>query len=287
MGFFKKVVIADRVAIIVNTIFNDVSSYSGVFLIVAVIGFAIQIYCDFSAYSDIAIGCAQLMGFNLMENFKMPYFAQSIGEFWQRWHISLSTWFRDYLYIPLGGSRVKNDAMLYRNILIVFVVSGLWHGANWTFVIWGLLHGLYLVIERLIGKQHKPRPVSNVFLQSVAMIAKQLLTFVLVLIGWVLFRANNLADALYVYKHASLRNVRELISPKIVGLGIDIYDIVVLAVCVIWLFVSDGYKYYAKKEKLIANDSAKGIFTVLLILFIVVFGYYGYYNQADFIYFQF
>jgi len=286
-GFFKKVVIADRVAIIVNTIYGDLGSYSGVFLIAATIGFSIQIYCDFSAYSDIAIGCAKLMGYDLMENFKMPYFAKSIGEFWQRWHISLSTWFRDYLYIPLGGSRNKKKWMVFRNIMIVFVVSGLWHGANWTFLIWGFLHGLYLVTERVVEKIKENNSGSLLNKIKIPTVIKQIFTAVLVLIGWVFFRANNIKDAFYIFKNLSFKNIKDLVGPKIVGLGLDKFDISILVLCVAWLFVVDGYKYYAKKDKLINGDIKQGIAAILLVLFIIVFGYYGYYNPVDFIYFQF
>jgi D-alanyl-lipoteichoic acid acyltransferase DltB (MBOAT superfamily) len=143
-GFFKKVVIADRLALLVNTVYNHPTEFSGMPLIIATYAFGFQIYCDFSAYSDIAIGAARVMGFDLMENFRQPYYARSIPEFWRRWHISLSTWFRDYVYLPLGGNRVKLPHWVF-NILVVFVVSGLWHGANWTFVIWGALHGIFMV----------------------------------------------------------------------------------------------------------------------------------------------
>lgn len=138
-GGFQKIVIADRVAIVVNTVFNNYPQYEGMYIIVAAILFAFQIYCDFSGYSIIAMGAAKVMGFKLMENFNCPYFSQSVGEFWRRWHISLSTWFRDYLYIPLGGNR-KGKLRKYINLMIVFIVSGLWHGANWSFVIWGALN---------------------------------------------------------------------------------------------------------------------------------------------------
>ena len=139
-----KVVIADNLAPVVNIVYNDPTHYVGIPLIIATVLFAFQIYCDFAGYSYIAIGAARVMGITLMENFRQPYFSQSISEFWRRWHISLSTWFRDYLYIPLGGNRVA-EWRWYFNLLIVFIVSGLWHGANWTFIIWGALHGLYLI----------------------------------------------------------------------------------------------------------------------------------------------
>ena len=150
-GFFQKMVIADRIAILVNTVFDAYYLYGTVVLLAGSVGFALQIYCDFSSYSTIAIGAAQIMGFELMENFNAPYFACSIQEFWRRWHISLSTWFRDYLYIPLGGSRCSKGKK-YRNIFITFLVSGLWHGANWTYVLWGGIHGAY----QIIGAELRP-----------------------------------------------------------------------------------------------------------------------------------
>ena len=195
-GFFKKVVIADRVAIYVNEVYGNPDEYTGAILIIATIFFAIQIYCDFSGYSDIAIGTARVMGFDLMLNFRQPYFSRSIREFWRRWHISLSTWFRDYVYIPLGGNRVTFLRNL-ANLLIVFVVSGLWHGANWTFVIWGALHGVFIVGETIwttyIGKIER-KGIAGAILS----IATWFVTLIAVLVAWVFFRANNLSDALYI-----------------------------------------------------------------------------------------
>lgn len=190
-GAFKKMVIADRLAIYVNTVYNDVESYSGAPLIIATVFFAIQIYCDFSGYTDIAIGTAKILGFDLMENFRQPYVAKSLTEFWRRWHISLSTWFRDYLYIPLGGNR-KGFRRTLLNLFIVFLVSGLWHGANWTFVIWGLIHGVGVVIENIVNRARGdrapllPAPI------------RWALTMVIVCLAWVFFRANTVQDAFYV-----------------------------------------------------------------------------------------
>lgn len=181
-GMFKKVVIADRAAVIVNLVFNNVSQYSGTELLIATILFAFQIYCDFSGYSDIAIGSARIMGYDLMTNFKRPYFAKSIPDFWARWHISLSTWFKDYVYIPLGGNRVKVKRWLL-NIMIVFLVSGLWHGANWTFVVWGALHGIGAIICTLLVKTRFKKLI-NWFT-----------TITYVFFTWIFFRANNVSDA--------------------------------------------------------------------------------------------
>ncbi len=190
-GAFKKMVIADRLAIYVNAVYNDVGAHTGSPLIMATVFFAIQIYCDFSGYTDIAIGTAKILGFNLMENFRQPYLAKSLTEFWARWHISLSTWFRDYLYIPLGGNR-KGFRRNLINLFIVFLVSGLWHGANWTFVIWGAFHGVGVVIETIAKRVRMGKP---------ALIPTPLrwaLTMILVCLAWVFFRANTLQDAFYV-----------------------------------------------------------------------------------------
>lgn len=194
-GAFKKVVIADRLAVYVNTVYNQPEHYSGSVLIVATVFFAVQIYCDFSGYSDIAIGIARVLGIRLMDNFRQPYFSQSIREFWRRWHISLSTWFRDYLYIPLGGNRASQARVLL-NLMIVFVVSGLWHGANWTFVIWGAIHGLFIGIEVMLQRSWGGR-----FPATMPRLIKVVLTFSVVCFAWIFFRANSLPDALYVVTH--------------------------------------------------------------------------------------
>jgi alginate O-acetyltransferase complex protein AlgI len=281
-GFFKKVVVAGRIAVIVNTVYNDLGSFSSIHYIVATVGFAIQIYCDFSAYSDIAIGSAKILGINLMENFKMPYFSASISEFWSRWHISLSTWFKDYLYIPLGGNRVDKKWKVYRNLLIVFVVSGLWHGANYTFIAWGLLHGGYLVIERLITKS---KTIQTRKLK-IPLVIKQLITIILVLISWVFFRANSITDALIIFKNILTLNITA--SNDAVGsLGLVDKEIYLLIISVAWLFTVEGYKYYRKISSLVKKDFLQGLSVVFLILFIIVFGYYGDAEITQFIYFQF
>ena len=211
-GLFKKIVIADRIASLVSPVFNNPTGYHGLQLILASYLFAFQIYCDFSGYSDIAIGAAQVMGFRLMQNFNAPYFAKSIDEFWKRWHISLSTWFRDYLYIPLGGNRVPVPRW-YLNLFVVFLISGLWHGANWTFVIWGALHGSYIIIGNLT-KTFRARMVSFVGLNKIPRVhnaLRMLLTFHLVVFGWIFFRARSLHDALYIITH-SFQGIRASIA---------------------------------------------------------------------------
>ena len=198
-GLFKKVVIADRLALVVDNVYSQPDRFTGAALTIATVFFAFQVYCDFSGYSDIAIGAAKVMGHRLMRNFDRPYFASSIADFWRRWHISLSSWFRDYLYIPLGGSHVRVRRFCL-NVIAVFIISGLWHGANWTFIVWGLLHGLYYLVGRAtrnlrgtlagrLGLSAYPR---------FHRLIKVTVTFLLVCFAWILFRANSLSDALMI-----------------------------------------------------------------------------------------
>ena len=193
-GLVKKLLVADRLGIFVDSIYNHVGRHAGSSYLLATVFFAFQIYCDFSAYSDIAIGSSQVMGIDLLRNFRRPYLATSVGDFWRRWHISLSTWFRDYVYIPLGGNR-DGFWRMNQNIFTVFLVSGIWHGARWTFVLWGLYHGAFLLIEtcwnRFVPTLVPPSPVKR-WLQTLA-------TFPIVCLSWVLFRANSVHDAWTVY----------------------------------------------------------------------------------------
>ena len=195
-GFFKKIVIADNCAVYVNQVFDTYQDQSGSTLLLAAIFFTFQIYGDFSGYSDIAIGCAKLFGIQLMRNFNVPYFSRDIAEFWRRWHISLTTWFRDYIYIPLGGSRTTK-AKIIRNTFIIFLVSGLWHGANWTFVVWGAYHAVLFMPLILIGKNRRftDTVAANRILPTWREAGQMLLTFVLVVIGWIIFRAESITQA--------------------------------------------------------------------------------------------
>ena len=196
-GMFKKVVIADSLAPVVNDIFGNYQEFGGGTLWLGAIYFAFQIYCDFSGYSDIAIGTSKLFGFELMSNFKFPYFSRNIGEFWRRWHISLSTWFRDYLYIPLGGSQ-KGKWKSIRNVFIIFVVSGFWHGANWTFIFWGLFHAMLFLPSFIFNTNRKYTTsiiAQNTLLPSPKELIQVITTFLLVTIGWVLFRSETIIDA--------------------------------------------------------------------------------------------
>ncbi len=201
-GLFQKMVIADNLAILVDSIYNHPEGHQGMSLLLATLFYSFQIYCDFSGYSDIAIGAAQVMGYQTMENFNRPYFSSSIGEFWRRWHISLSSWLRDYLYIPLGGNRVPIPRW-YLNLLIVFLLCGLWHGANWTFIFWGGLHGLYLVLsastQKLRNRIHQTLGIEKI--PKLHRFFKIGFTFLMVSFAWIFFRANNLEDAFYIIGH--------------------------------------------------------------------------------------
>ncbi len=196
-GLFKKIVVANRLAIYVDAVYGNAELHSGLTLLVATYFFAFQIYCDFSGYSDIAIGAARVLGYDLMKNFNRPYFSKNINEFWSRWHISLSTWFRDYLYIPLGGNR-RGVPRMFINILIVFIVSGMWHGANWTFLVWGALHGIFAVFsrvtlpwrDRLVDMLKIPGALVNGF--------RVFITFQLVCLAWIYFRAASISDANFI-----------------------------------------------------------------------------------------
>ncbi len=205
-GLFKKVVVADRLAQVVDNVYSAPENFSSIELIIATVAFAFQIYYDFSAYSDIAIGSARIIGIDLMQNFNRPYASQSIKEFWQRWHISLSTWFRDYVYIPLGGNRVTQYRRLV-NVFVVFLVSGLWHGASWTFVVWGAIHGLYMVTEILLSpvKEQLLRVKRLSQSKYIVKFCRIFTTFILVNIAWVFFRADSFPDAFEVFKGVVFR----------------------------------------------------------------------------------
>jgi D-alanyl-lipoteichoic acid acyltransferase DltB (MBOAT superfamily) len=291
-GFFKKVVIADRVALLVNQVYASPESYPGFPLILATFFFAIQIYCDFSGYSDIAIGTARMMGFRLMENFRKPYFAKSIGEFWGRWHISLSTWFRDYVYIPLGGNRVSDKRWML-NIMATFTISGLWHGANWTFIIWGALNGAYLLAEKSVHKHWKSYwdwSQSKRFGKLWAIG----LTFLLTCFAWVFFRAETISDAWYILTHLGsnpgyiLSLPRDLVMERsfLFNLGLREYEFCV-ALCSIFLLSIVDWK--SRNETIVDWLNEKGFyfrggFVYTVVMLTLMFGQFG--NQA-FIYFQF
>jgi len=288
-GVFKKVVIADRLSIMVNEVYNHVDSYQGIPLILATVFFAFQIYCDFSGYSDIALGSAEVMGFKLMQNFNTPYFAKSIGEFWTRWHISLSTWFRDYLYIPLGGNRVTKWRW-YSNLFVVFLVSGLWHGANWTFVIWGALHGLYQILG--VATQKIKDKVQQIY-ASIGLInayglVSTLVTFTLVCFAWIFFRANSFADAFYIVKHLSFTSL-DIVNDtrgKDLYLGIPLWRFFLSIFGIVFLLVTEYFNRSAARVPLFyaSNKVVRWGSMYMVILAILILGYF---ETNEFIYFQF
>jgi D-alanyl-lipoteichoic acid acyltransferase DltB (MBOAT superfamily) len=283
-GFFKKIVIADRLAAYVNQAYNHPAGASGVDLLVATYFFAFQIYCDFSGYSDIAIGAARVMGFELMENFRRPYLAKSIAEFWQRWHISLSTWFKDYLYVPLGGNRVAKWRWCC-NLFVVFLVSGLWHGANWTFVIWGALHGFYLVFSiltsNLRGKLLQALRLDR--LKGLVQVSRILLTFHLVLFSWIFFRANNLAEAFLIIGKVSRAVVGALRLDALPAVSlVEARALLLLLGFVILMNFCERWR--RSLDALLRNRHA-GIVAVSLLFWVILV--WGAFNNQQFIYFQF
>lgn len=293
-GLFMKMVIADRIAIPVDTVFNNFRMYGGTEIALAAVGFAIQIYCDFGSYSMIAIGAAKVMGFQLMENFNTPYFAVGIRDFWGRWHISLSTWFRDYLYIPLGGNR-RGKFRKAVNIMIVFLTSGLWHGADWSFVLWGGIHGFYQVIEDVTEKfRNKLWKAMNVKTDCFSWKFLQMaVTFVLVVFAWIFFRADSIRDALGVIKRIVIcQTPWVLFDGEIYNLGLDRIEMNILIVSLVILFLVDLVRYLKKQTLdvfLMSQNLWFEWFAVIgLIVMIFIFGEYGpTFDPQQFIYFQF
>jgi len=293
-GFFKKVVIADRAAVAVNTVFNNVEFYSGLYLVLASLLFTIQIYCDFSGYSDIAKGAARILGFDLMDNFKRPFISKNIKEFWRRWHVSLSSWFMDYVYIPLGGNR-KGELVKYRNLLITFMVSGLWHGAAWTFVIWGGLHGIFIVVYNIFA------PVIYKIKTAIHMDKSRVLTFIynagvtcftfgLVVFAFIFFRANSLDDGFFIISHMlwnfRIWNTPQYLFDVFTGMGLGLYEWRVLIFAVLFLasaeiFGGENIHETLKKHNFVIRFA----FYIIIALFVLLAGVF--YNAGEFIYFQF
>lgn len=276
-GLFKKVVIADNCAKYANIIFNNHTEYNGSTLLLGAFFFAFQIYGDFSGYSDIAIGISRLFGFNLKRNFAFPYFSRDIAEFWRRWHISLSTWFRDYLYIPLGGSR-GGLKMKIRNTFIIFIVSGFWHGANWTFIIWGALNALYF-LPLLLAKKNRINTdlvAEGNYLPSLKEFGQMVFTFFITLIAWVFFRADSIAHAFsYLQNMFTTTLLSEL----------EIFPITILGLVLFFIFVEwfgRGGEYAIEKIDFV-NKPLRWSFYILLI--ILMFSFTG--EEQQFIYFQF
>jgi len=290
-GLFQKVMIADRLAIVVNTVYNDVEQYKGFQLIIATVLFSFQILCDFSAYSDMAIGASKILGIDLMKNFERPYFAKSVREFWRRWHISLSTWFKDYLYFPLGGSK-NGRWKTYRNIMIVFIVSGVWHGANWTFLIWGILHGVFQ-IAGIIFQPYSEKLSGLTGLQKDALSHKLVnvcITFCLVSFAWIFFRANSVADAFYIVSNIFVFNPETLLIPNLVQLGMEESELWLICSLVILLLIVHMLQRNGRAKEELQNLWLPIRWSVYLaaIVLILIYGIYGsQYEAAQFIYFQF
>ena len=275
-GFFKKVVIADNLAPIVDAVYDHPEQVSGKWILLATYFFAFQIYCDFSGYSDIAIGVARTMGVRLMQNFNLPYLASGIRDFWSRWHISLSTWFRDYLYIPLGGNRMS-PVRTSLNLFAVFAISGLWHGANWTFVIWGMLHGAYLLVEKI------KVPPANWRKGKIFRWLKVLFIFHLVLFGWIFFRADHLNDAVEMLQRiVHWTPQSELLPGEISRLGSP--GILFKVVLLIFFLALDPLMVRWMEGHARWNRWAMMAFFAFLAACIVLFGNWG---EVSFIYFQF
>lgn len=278
-GLFKKVVIADRLSIYVDAVYNNATHHSGLTCIVATIFFAFQIYCDFSGYSGIALGAAKVLGIDLMENFRRPYLATSIKDFWSRWHISLSTWFRDYLYIPLGGSRVPFPRHIL-NLLIVFMVSGLWHGASWTFVIWGALHGFYQTVELLLNKFVFKKKEGLLARRHGGSLPRYLLTFTLASFAWIFFRADSIDTAFTI-----IQNIFTL-KPGNFFVGFAAGFVYSVALIIFLLLAEINQEFLAEKWSLIWNPRPAlrmvGYAALLLIMLLI-----GVFNGGQFIYFQF
>ncbi len=293
-GLFQKMVIADRVAILVDTVFDNYFMYGTVALAAGALGFALQIYCDFASYSAIAMGAARVMGFELMENFNTPYFAVSVRDFWRRWHISLSTWFRDYLYIPLGGSRCSRGRK-YANLLITFTVSGLWHGAGWNFLVWGMLHGVYQMAGDLTGKLRlninrclKTRTGSFSY-----RMAQTVITFLLVDLAWIFFRADGVRAALeYCARMVVKWDPWSLFNGEIYTLGLERPEFNILLAGILVLFLVDLLRHQKGQSfsGFLAEQCIWFRWGVLLALMwaTLVFGIYGIqFSSSQFIYFQF
>jgi alginate O-acetyltransferase complex protein AlgI len=289
-GLFKKVVIADHIARIVNQVYNNPTDYQGASLLIATIFFAIQIYCDFSGYSDMAIGAARVMGFNLMENFRRPYFSRSIKEFWSRWHISLSTWFRDYLYIPLGGNRVVKWRWYY-NLFVTFFISGLWHGANWTFLVWGALHGFYLVFGEITSEQRQKLYDStglnrNPALKSALQLAS---TFTLVCLAWVFFRANTVSEGWYIITHIPTAITEPLwvLQNDIIQLLTILPASTLLIACGSATFMILAEIYVEKRGTMFPLALPEPVRIMAYSTAIALIFLLGSFNDTEFIYFQF
>ncbi len=280
-GFIQKIVIADRLSVLVNHVYAHPASHNGCELLIATYFFAIQIYCDFSGYSDIAIGAARVLGINLMENFNRPYFSKSIPEFWRRWHISLSTWFRDYLYIPLGGNRVSMGRW-YFNILFVFLISGLWHGANWTFLLWGAMHGAYLLAS-VTTRGLRERGARLIYLDRLPRFRKLFqvfLTFNLTAWAWIAFRSESVSQVWQIMKKITELGRWEM--PR--NLGMDSSELMISLIAIVLLVV---VQLAQRRNPSVLKDKPRSIRWLGYAAAGLTIVFFGKFNAQSFIYFQF
>ena len=291
-GYFMKVVVADRAAVIVNHVFDNWWHLDSLALVLGTVFFAVQIYCDFAGYSAVAVGAAGVMGFTLTDNFKTPYFAVSVRDFWRRWHITLSTWFRDYVYIPLGGNR-RGKARKYLNMMLTQLLSGLWHGANWTYVVWGGIHGLYQVAGD-ITRRPKERLCRRFGVDTGAKsfrVLKAAVTFCLVDLAWIFFRAPSISVAcMYIARIFTHIDPWNLTNGSLADLGMDGRELNILLISVAALFVVDLLQKKRRFDSLLENQNVWFRPVVLLVIafVIIIFGAYGLsFDPQQFIYFQF
>ena len=289
VGAVKKLVLADTLAIYINAVYSDVSAYSGTGLALAAVMYSLQIYFDFAGYTDMALGAAKILGFELCENFKAPYLARNIKDFWKRWHISLTSWFRDYLYFPMGGSRVSK-ARTYFNVMVVFAVSGLWHGAAMNFVVWGLLNGLYQVIGQVLLPArlglHKALHIKED--SRVLVLIQIAFTFALSTLAWIFFRAASLSEAVYIIRQIALSAVNGISGTGILS-TLSIKQIAMVAFCLAVFTVQDIFCICGKKLPDISEHSFRYWLVLSFIaVFICIFGVYGEgFDPQAFVYFRF
>ncbi|MBQ8983585.1 MAG: MBOAT family protein [Lachnospiraceae bacterium] len=293
-GVFLKLCIADRLSVLVNTVYGSYKSYGGGILFSAAIAYSIEIYCDFEAYSLMALGLGKMLGIELIDNFDTPYFATTVQDFWRRWHISLSTWFRDYVYIPLGGNRCSKFRK-YMNLLITFLVSGLWHGADWTFVIWGGMHGLFQIIGDATKKiRNKLFDLIGINTECFSFkLSQRIIVFVLITFAWIFFRADTLEIAVgYIQRIFAHPELWGVLNGDIYNLGLDNLQMNLLWIGLLIMVVVDVYRYKTGNhfdEFLIKQNVSFNILVIVsLLVSILVFGMYGSsFDSQSFIYFQF
>ncbi len=280
-GMFKKVVVADNLALFADAVFDSPGTFGGAGILIGVLCFTVQIYCDFSGYSDIAVGCAKILDIDLMKNFDTPYFSRSVPEFWRRWHISLSTWFRDYVYIPLGGNRVSKPRWIF-NQLVTFTISGVWHGAGYTYVLWGFLNGVYICVSRFVGPL-KDKLAAVTRLDRVPVLRgliQNIVTFALIAFSWIFFRANSIPDAFLVVEHLFEKTAMDFSAIPVLRVHVAVF-------AVILLFAAEFLMNHGKKIAGAYFRMPHPVRIVTYALLVAVIVLFGAYDNKAFIYFQF